>query len=119
MGYQSDYVRGYEPFVADGNGFVLGKLALRKHAGEVWTTLGALRISQDRGKWARGCRLDAGSLELAVAQVASALDVGADLMIINKFGKHEAEGRGFRAVARPVPAMPPVQIRRGQKRGHR
>ena len=58
----------------------------------------ALRISQDRGKWARGCRLDAGSLELAVAKVAAALDVGADLMIINKFGKHEAEGRGFRTV---------------------
>lgn len=58
----------------------------------------ALRISQDRGKWARGCRLDAGSLELAVAQVAGALDAGADLMVINKFGKHEAEGRGFRSV---------------------
>lgn len=58
----------------------------------------ALRISQDRGKWARGCRLDAGSLELAVARVAGALDEGADLMVINKFGKHEAEGRGFRSV---------------------
>ncbi|MBL7812640.1 MAG: BamA/TamA family outer membrane protein [Bacteroidetes bacterium] len=30
LGYQSDYVRGYEPWVADGNGFVLGKLALRR-----------------------------------------------------------------------------------------
>ncbi len=58
----------------------------------------ALRISQDRGQWASGCRLDAGSLELAVAQVAGALDDGADLVVINKFGKHEAEGRGFRAV---------------------
>ena len=57
-----------------------------------------LRISQDRGKWARGCRLDVGSLELAVARVSGALDFGADLMIINKFGKHEAEGRGFRSV---------------------
>lgn len=58
----------------------------------------ALRISQDRGRWARGCRLDAGSLEMAVGQVGGTLDMGADLMIINKFGKHEAEGRGFRAV---------------------
>ena len=58
----------------------------------------ALRISQDRGRWARGCRLDAGSLELAVSQVAGALDDGAELMVINKFGKHEAEGRGFRSV---------------------
>jgi nucleoside-triphosphatase THEP1 len=58
----------------------------------------ALRISQNRGNWARGCRLDAGSLETAVAHVARSVDVGADLMIINKFGKHEAEGRGFRSV---------------------
>ena len=58
----------------------------------------ALRISQDRGRWARGCRLDAGSLEMAVGQVGGTLHKGADLMIINKFGKHEAEGRGFRAV---------------------
>ncbi len=70
----------------------------------------ALRISQDRGRWARGCRLDAGSLETAVARVAGALDLGADLMIINKFGKHEAEGRGFRpviaaALERDVPVL--------------
>lgn len=58
----------------------------------------ALRISQNRGALARGCRLDAGSLELAVAHVARTLDAGADLVIINKFGKHEAEGRGFRSV---------------------
>ena len=70
----------------------------------------SLRISQDRGRWARGCRLDAGSLETAVAQVAGALDLGADMMIINKFGKHEAEGRGFRpviaaALERDVPVL--------------
>lgn len=58
----------------------------------------AFRISQNRGNWARGCRLDAGSLETAVAHVAGSVDAGADLMIINKFGKHEAEGRGFRSV---------------------
>lgn len=58
----------------------------------------ALRISQDRGPLARGCRLDAGSLEAAVAAVAGTLDRGADLMLINKFGRHEAEGRGFRSV---------------------
>jgi nucleoside-triphosphatase THEP1 len=58
----------------------------------------AFRISQNRGKWARGCRLDAGSLETAVEHVARSVDQGPDLMIINKFGKHEAEGRGFRSV---------------------
>lgn len=56
------------------------------------------RISQNRGEMARGCRLDAGLLETAVAHVAGAVGGGADLMIVNKFGKHEAEGRGFRSV---------------------
>ena len=54
-----------------------------------------LRISEDRGNLARGCRLDAGVLEQAVAGVSRAMP-GADLLIVNKFGKHEAEGRGFR-----------------------
>ena len=57
-----------------------------------------LRISQDRGPEARGCRLDADALETAVAHVAARLSAGADLLIVNKFGKHEAEGRGFREV---------------------
>lgn len=30
LGYGNDYVRGYEPYVADGSGMVLGKAALRK-----------------------------------------------------------------------------------------
>ncbi len=58
----------------------------------------AFRISQNRGNLARGCRLDASSLETAVARIAGSVDAGADLLIINKFGKHEAEGRGFRHV---------------------
>ena len=57
-----------------------------------------IRISQNRGKLARGCRLDTHSLETAVAEVAARLAFGADLLVINKFGKHEAEGRGFRSV---------------------
>lgn len=53
-----------------------------------------LRISEDRGNLARGCRLDAGVLEQAVAGVSRAMP-GADLLIVNKFGKQEAEGRGM------------------------
>lgn len=34
LGYGNDYVRGYEPYVADGSGFVLGKTALRKGLGK-------------------------------------------------------------------------------------
>jgi nucleoside-triphosphatase THEP1 len=69
-----------------------------------------LRISQTLGPRARGCRLDAGALETAVALVATGLSAGADLLIINKFGKHEAGGRGFRdliaeAVARDIPVL--------------
>jgi hypothetical protein len=57
-----------------------------------------LRISQDLGPSARGCRLDPAALEQAVAQVGARLRDGADILIVNKFGKHEAEGRGFREV---------------------
>lgn len=66
-------------------------------------------ISQNLGPAARGCRLDPDGLERAVAAVALRLD-GADLLILNKFGKHEAEGRGFvpliaEAVARDIPVL--------------
>lgn len=69
-----------------------------------------LRISQDLGPQARGCRLDPAALETAVGLVAASLSSGADLLIVNKFGKHEAEGRGFRdviaqAVATDVPVL--------------
>ncbi|PYG27859.1 DUF2478 domain-containing protein [Pelagimonas varians] len=57
-----------------------------------------LRISQTLGPASRGCRLDAAALETSVGLVASTLDTSTDLVIINKFGKHEAEGCGFRDV---------------------
>ena len=57
-----------------------------------------IRISQDRGPQARGCRLNPDALERAVALTLGRLAGGADLLLINKFGKHEAEGRGFRPV---------------------
>ncbi|MDP3264194.1 MAG: DUF2478 domain-containing protein [Tabrizicola sp.] len=52
------------------------------------------RISQDLGPGARGCRLNGGVLEEAVMQAALHL-AGADLLVVNKYGKLEAEGRGF------------------------
>ncbi len=64
-----------------------------------------LRISQDLGPNARGCRLDPETLETAVACVAAQLDKDVDLLIINKFGKHEAEGRGFRDVLAQAAAL--------------
>lgn len=56
-----------------------------------------IRISQDLGPAARGCRLDPAALETAVGLTESRLDGGVHALIVNKFGKHEAEGRGFRA----------------------
>ncbi len=57
-----------------------------------------VRISQDLGPHARGCRLDTAALERAVGLVDGALERAPALLIINKFGKSEAEGRGFRDV---------------------
>jgi nucleoside-triphosphatase THEP1 len=57
-----------------------------------------LRISQNLGAGSSGCRLDTSALEVAVGLVSARLDAGTDLLIINKFGKHEADGRGFRPV---------------------
>jgi len=55
-------------------------------------------ISQNLGRGSRGCRLDADGLERAVAMVEATLDGPTDLVIVNKFGKQEAEGGGFRPV---------------------
>ncbi|SNT75381.1 Protein of unknown function [Paracoccus seriniphilus] len=68
-----------------------------------------LRISEDRGDLARGCRLDADALETAVIGVAAALP-HAHMMIVNKFGKQECEGRGLAtliadAVERGIPVL--------------
>lgn len=56
-----------------------------------------IRISQNLGPNSRGCQLDPDALEHAVAATLARLE-GADLLIVNKFGKHEADGRGFREV---------------------
>lgn len=57
-----------------------------------------IRISQSLGTGARGCRLDPSALEQAVAYVQARLADRPDLLIVNKFGKHEADGGGFRPV---------------------
>jgi nucleoside-triphosphatase THEP1 len=69
-----------------------------------------IRISQFLGTDARGCKLNPEALETSVAQTQDRLKAGADLLIVNKFGKQEAEGRGFReavgeALANDIPAI--------------
>ena len=70
-----------------------------------------LRISQALGAHSRGCRLNPDALEQAVALSEGALVRGADILIVNKFGKHEAEGRGFRMlIAQALEAGIPVLV---------
>ena len=58
-----------------------------------------IRISQSLGEGSKGCRLNPEALEEAVGLVSQSLDVDApQVLIVNKFGKHEAFGRGMRPV---------------------
>ena len=75
-----------------------------------------LKISEDRGKQARGCRLDRGALSQAAAVLSASIENGPELVILNKFGKTEAEGRGLRdtlaqAVQLGVPVIVGVPFR--------
>lgn len=54
--------------------------------------------SEDRGRHAQGCRLDVRALEEAVGLAAASVADDAQLLIVNRFGKREGEGRGFRPV---------------------
>jgi nucleoside-triphosphatase THEP1 len=73
-------------------------------------------ISQDRGRHARGCRLDLSGLLRALAVSRAALAAGPDLVIVNKFGKTEGEGGGLRpliadALSRSIPVLVAVPWR--------
>lgn len=57
-----------------------------------------LKISEDRGEEARGCRIDRGAMSEAANLLSSSLEREPDLLILNKFGKLEAEGRGLRDI---------------------
>jgi hypothetical protein len=70
-----------------------------------------VRITQDLSRGSAACRMDAGALEEAAGRASARLEAqGADLVILNKFGLSEAEGRGFRALiaqalSRGVPVL--------------
>jgi hypothetical protein len=59
-------------------------------------------ISQDRGPHARGCALDIGQLLMASECVRSSMATNPHLVILNKFGKTESEGGGFRPLIAEV-----------------
>ncbi|MFA6966739.1 DUF2478 domain-containing protein [Bosea sp. (in: a-proteobacteria)] len=53
-------------------------------------------ISENRGAASSGCRLDASGLAAAGGALTAALADGADLVIVNKFGRQEMLGQGLR-----------------------
>ena len=81
------------------------------------TTLGSnrtFRISQPLGNGSRGCRLHPGALAECSSYLSGELALGADLLILNRFGRGESEGRGFRdlialALADSVPILTAVR----------
>ncbi|MCO5091185.1 DUF2478 domain-containing protein [Bosea sp. (in: a-proteobacteria)] len=69
-----------------------------------------VRIFEDRGPEAQGCRLDTAGLAVAAGWLREAVEARPDLLIVNRFGKHEGEGRGLReeigmAVAAGIPIV--------------
>jgi hypothetical protein len=79
--------------------------AMLIHSGE------RLRLFQDLGRCAQGCRLDVGQLMEAGVRIAEAIDDGADLVVINRFGRQEREGKGLlHVIARALEADIPVVI---------
>lgn len=68
------------------------------------------RISQPLGTLSTGCRLDTEAIETLSFAVEQRV-LGADLLVINKFGKQEAAGRGLcQAIASAVEADIPVLV---------
>src|SRR5262249_59876198 len=63
--------------------------AVLVHSGE------KLLLAQDFDTRASGCRLDTDRLHNAAEQIASALESGADIVIVNRFGKRERDGKGL------------------------
>lgn len=56
-----------------------------------------VRICQDLGKEAAACKLNPAGLAEAATAVTRAVTAGVELVVVNKFSKQEAAGRGLRA----------------------
>ena len=68
-----------------------------------------VRISQDLGPYAEGCRLDPHALAGIEDPLSRTISARPDIFILNKFGKAEAEGDGLRAIfARAIDAGIPM-----------
>ena len=85
--------------------------ALLVHSGDT------MRLFQDLGRGSTGCKLDVGQLLAAGSKVSQAIDDGADLVIINRFGQQEIEGKGLtylieRALSAEIPLVIAVPDKR-------
>ena len=79
--------------------------AVLVHTGEV------LLLAQPATSPSSGCKLDLGRLQDAATRVAGAMETGADLVIVNRFGKRERDGKGLsRVIERALDADIPVVI---------
>lgn len=56
-----------------------------------------IRLDLPRGPEASGCVLDPDALNRAACALRSAITQRPDVLMVNRFGKQEAEGRGMRA----------------------
>ena len=57
-----------------------------------------MSITKNRGAMAKGCKLDGNALSSLSEQLAQDIEAGSDLLIVARFGRSEAEGRGLRDV---------------------
>jgi hypothetical protein len=78
--------------------------ALLVHTGE------KLSLFHDLRSWAKGCRIDVGQLLQAAGQIAEEIDQGGDVVIVNRFGQQEREGKGLaylieRALSVDIPVV--------------
>jgi hypothetical protein len=55
-------------------------------------------ILQERGSGATGCRLDYASIVEASSRIAADIPTDSDFVFLNRFGRAEAEGNGFRDI---------------------
>lgn len=73
----------------------------------------ACHLFQDLGRNAQSCTIDISAIAQSSGLVEASIGPGVDLLVINKFGKVEAEGGGFRnaigmALALGIPVLTSV-----------
>jgi hypothetical protein len=76
-----------------------------------------VRLAPHEATFAAGCRLDPDRLAGLACRLAAAIEDGADLVVINRFGRSEAEGKGLidlipQALAADIPVLIAVPERR-------